>query len=251
MKKTFLVISMILFAALTFAQNSEMDPQAAEKYNEGNKMLKAGNFAGALENYDAALSTSQDYRIYYQKGVTLKKLHKYEDAIGAFKSAIENNPDFSIAYNGLGGTYFVTGQYQEAIDAFNKFGEKADKASYKAKANEYIARAYTKLGEDAKRDGNYSKAIEHLKNAVDSYDYDAAYLLLAEAYVETANYEGALEAADKALNNRKSISKGGPFYYKGLAFKKMGDNAKAKDMFEEGRKDSKYKSLCDYELKLM
>jgi len=74
---------------------------------------------------------------------------------------------------------------------------------------------------------------------------------LSQAYNEIGEYDKAIEAADKALNNRKNVSKGGPLYYKGLAFKGKGDIEKAKEAFTEGLSDPKYKKQCEYELGLL
>lgn len=251
MKKVFSALIVILLTSFAFAQESDMDPEAAKFYNDGNKLLKSGQFNEALKNYDDALKSSKDHRIYYQKGVTLKKLNKYKEAEEAFIKATEVNPNFDIAFNGLGGTYFIEGEYLKAIEAFETFGKLTKKVNLKKQSNEYIARAYAKLGENAKADARYDQAIEYFTKATDHHEYDAAYLFLAEVFVETGKYSEALEAADKAQNYRKNISKGGPLYYKGLAFKKMGDVSKAKESFEEGKKDSKYKNLCEYELKLL
>ena len=64
-------------------------------------------------------------------------------------------------------------------------------------------------------------------------------------------YDKALEAADRALNNQKTIPKGGPYYYKGKAFLGKNDKVKAKEAFEAGKKDKSYRDLCEYELKVM
>ena len=126
----------LIFSISMIAQSAEMDKAAAEFYNAGNKSLKSGDFQGALTNYDEALKTSQDYRIFYQRGITLKKMRKYDDAIGSFQKAVEVNPQFDIAFNGLGSTYFITGDYQAAVDAFKKFAELTKKDHLKDKANE-------------------------------------------------------------------------------------------------------------------
>ena len=251
MKKLLSLFSVLFLLTTLIAQDKEMDPEAAKFYNQGNQAVKSGNYEGALSNYDNALKTTKDYRIYYQKGVTLKKLRRYDDAEEAFNKCITANPKFAVGYNGLGGTYFANGKFQEAADAFKKFAELSSNAGHKKQANEYIARAYTKLGESAKVDGKYDKAIEYLTEAVKFFPFDAAYLLLSEVYVDNLMYDKALEAADKALNNQKTIPKGGPYYYKGKAFLGKNDKVKAKEAFEAGKKDRSYKDLCEYELKAM
>ncbi|MBN1301684.1 MAG: tetratricopeptide repeat protein [Melioribacteraceae bacterium] len=244
-----ILLTFLLAANFLFAQDVEMNADAAKLYNEGNQLVKSGQFQGALEKYNAATAIQKDYRIEYQKGIVLKKLRKFVDAEQAFKESINLKNDFGVAYNALGGTYYSNGKYQEAIDAFTKFQGFADKESHKKRADVNISRAFTKLGEAAKSDGNFQKAVEYLTKAVEHDTYDAAYLLLAETKIDLGDYAGALEAADKASNYRKNIPKGGPYYYKGLAFNSLGDKVKAKEAFEEGKKDPKYRSLCEYQLK--
>ena len=253
MRKVLSYSMVILFftSIICFAQNNEMDPTAAQFYNEGNKLLKSGNYQGAIGKYSEALKTSEDHRIYYQLGITYKKLRNYEEAEKSFLASVKSDPKFAAGYNGLGGTYFVSGDYNKAIENFKKFAELSTKASYKSSANENISKCYAKLGESAKADGKYDQAIEYHKQAVSFSNYDASYLALAELYIETSQYDLALEAADKASNFRKSISRGGPFYYKGMAFKGKNEIEKAKENFEAGLKDNQYKSLCKYQLDLM
>ena len=243
---------MVLLTVSLFAQNNgEMDPDAAKFYNEGNKLMRTGAFNDALSKYDAALKTSNDYRIFYQKGVTLKKLGKYDEAIAALNACIKSNPKAYYGYNALGGIYFQQGQYQLAIDNFAQFEKTATKNNLKSQAKEYISRAYTKMAATSKSDGRYDDTVKYLQTAVDNYKFDAAYLMLAEVFVDLGRYDEAITAADNALNSRKTITKGGPLYYKGKAFKGKQELAKAREAFEAGRKDSSYKKLCDYELNLM
>lgn len=252
MKKILSSFLVILFlSSLVLAQTAEMSNEAKKLYNEGNKQRKAGNYQGAVEKYDEALKLTTDYRVYYQKGVTLKKLRKYDEALASLNKCAESKSDFSTVYNALGGIYFAQGNYDKAIENFEKFAKYASKERYKKKANQYIALAYTKKALTAKTDGKHQKAIDFLNNAVNHSKYDKAYLALAEIYVEVANYDAALEAADKALNYRSKISKGGPYYFKGMAFKGKGENAKAKESFKMGVKDRTYGQLCKYELETL
>jgi len=246
---TKILMILLLVSGLTLGQKSEMSPETAKSYNAGNKLLKSGDYSGAILKYDAALKSSKDYRIFYQKARALRKLRKYDLAEVAFKASIKSNPDFDFAYNSLGIIYFIQGHYLKAIDSFEKFKEVTKNKIYKRKADQYIARSYTKLGAEAKANRNFKKALDYLNKAVSSANYDAAYLMLAEVNNELGHFKGTLDAAKKALKYRKSISKGGPYYYKGLAYKGLGEKKLAIKAFKAGEKDRKYKKLCEYELK--
>ncbi|MCF8267679.1 MAG: hypothetical protein K9I69_06320 [Ignavibacteriales bacterium] len=251
-KKLLLFAGIVLFAAsMANAQKLEENAEAGKSYNEGNKLRNQGNYAGAVEKYDEALKSSKDYRIYYQKGVTLKSLNKYEDAEKTLLECAKQKPDFDLVYNALGSTYYADNKFLEAVENFKKFGELTKKKDLKKKADENISRSYAKLGLNAKNDGNYEKSIEYLSEAVKFMDYDAAYLALAQVYIESGKYDQGLEAADKAINYRKSISKGGPYYFKGLAFKNKNDKTKAIENFELAKADPQYKATSEYELKLL
>ncbi|MCX7797335.1 MAG: tetratricopeptide repeat protein [Melioribacter sp.] len=249
-KKFFFALSLV-FLMLLNLKAQEMPPEAAKAYNEGNKFLKAGNYEEAVKMYNEALKTSKDYRIYYQLGVTYKKQNKLDLAEQAFRQSIEQNPNFDIAYNGLGGTYFQEGKYQEAIESFKKFEQLTKQKSLKEQAQLNIARSYVKLAEVNKKDGNYQKAIENLNEAIKFNKLDAAYVLLATTYYETGDYDKAIESADQVLNMKTTNLKGAAYYYKGLAFKQKNDITKAKENFELAKRDPQYKRLVEYELKLL
>ena len=90
-----------------------------------------------------------------------------------------------------------------------------------------------------------------MNEAVKNYKYDSAYLALAEIYNDLGKYSQALTAADNAINNRKKISKGAGYYYKGLAFKGLDNKTKAIENFKISVKDKTYKASSKYELKLL
>lgn len=231
-----------------YAQKAEMDPEAAKAYNEGNSLLKAGNYEGAVKQYDIALKTSNDYRIYYQKGIAQKKQGKLKEAEDTFNKSVKSNPNFDITYNGLGGVYYEEGKYLEAAEAFKKFGELTKNKANKEKADEYTARSYAKLAEEEKRDGKLDKAAEHLNEALKYYSLDAAYITLAAVEIDNGNFQKAIDATNAVIAMKNTTFKGAAYYYKGLAYKKMDDAAKAKENFELAKRDPQYKKLSDYEL---
>ena len=51
---SYCLLFLLIFASTQFAQ--DMKPEAAKLYNSGNKMLKSGNYNGAVDDYNKALS---------------------------------------------------------------------------------------------------------------------------------------------------------------------------------------------------
>lgn len=236
----------LTFSLSSFAQ--EMKPEAGKLYNEGNSLLKAGNYNGAVEKYEQALAIEKDYRIYYQKGVALKKAGKLDDARISFEECLKLSPDNEAALNALGGTFFSMGNYEKAVETFQRVLETSKNASVKNKIKKNMSLAYTKLGNQAMNSGNANKAVEYLKKAVELDNYDSAYLLLAQLYQELGQYDDSIAAAENALKYRSKISKGAPYYYMGLSYKGKGDNSKAKEMFSLAKNDPSYRANAEYQL---
>jgi len=65
------LLFILSFASIAFAQ--DMNPSAAELYNQGNKYLRDGEYQNAIDDYNKALNFQEDFRIYYQRGVAFIK----------------------------------------------------------------------------------------------------------------------------------------------------------------------------------
>ncbi len=243
------LILAVLFSVSVFAQ--DMKPEAGKLYNAGNRMLKAGNYTGAITNYDKALKINEDYRIYYQRGVALKKSHKYIDAKNSFELCEKLKHNFSPVYNALGGVEFALKNYEAAAQNFEQVLKTSKKNSVKNKVKRNLSLAYTKLGERAFTKGRTKTALNYLTKAVNNKNYDAAYLILAKIYNALGNWNKSLNAAQKALKYRSRISRGGPYFYMGVAYKNEGKIVKAKKMFRLARKDASYRKTANYELTLL
>ncbi|MEJ2196104.1 MAG: tetratricopeptide repeat protein [Ignavibacteriaceae bacterium] len=252
MKKVMpIVVSVFLLISFSNAVAQDMNPDAGKLYNEGNSLLKAGNYSGAIESYNKALEIEKDYRIYYQKGVAQKKTRDLEGAKLSFEECIKLNKDFSGSYNALGGVYFQMGNYTESISNFEKVLSLTDNSNIQQKVKKNLSLAYSKLGNEELSNGNSTKGIEYLKMAVSNNNYDAAYLSLAKIYSELGEWDNAITAAQDALKYRTKISKGGPYYYMGISYKGKGDNEKAKEMFNQAKGDVTYKKTAEYELSIL
>jgi tetratricopeptide (TPR) repeat protein len=250
-KLTAFVLSFLLLILVNNSLAQDMSPEAGKLYNEGNSLLKAGNYNGAIENYDKALEIEKDYRIYYQKGVALKKTRDLENAKLTFEECITLKEDFFNAYNALGGVYFQMGDYSESIKNFEKVLTLTDKAKVQQKVKKNLSLAYSKLGNQELSNGNSEKGVEYLTTAVGYNDYDAAYLSLAKVYSELGDWDNSIVASENALKYRSKITKGGPYYYMGISYKGKGDTDKAIEMFNKAKGDVTYKKTAEYELSLL
>ena len=240
-----------LFLALLITVSAlaqDMKPEAGKLYNEGNQKLKAGDYTAAVQSYDQALAIEKDYRTYYQKGIALKKLNKLDEAKDAFENSLQQKNDFEAAYNALGGVYFSMGNYEKAVDNFEKVLKSTTNDNVKSAVKKNLAIAYAKMGSNAATEGNSNKAIDYLQKAVDNNNYDAAYLSMAKLYSELGDWDKSISAAENALKYRSTISKGGPYYYMGVSYKGKGDTEKAKEMFNQAKSDATYKKTAEYEL---
>ncbi|HRI48294.1 MAG TPA: tetratricopeptide repeat protein [Ignavibacteriaceae bacterium] len=247
----FFVLFLILSVVTSEILAQEMEPEAAKLYNQGNEQMKEGNFNGAIDSYDKALQKAQDHRIYYQKAIAQKKSNKVQESVPTLQKAIELNPKFEIAYNALGGSFFSLNNMEEAIKSFEKVIEISTNKKLKDQVKEYIARSYAKLGNNALADGSPEKAVQFFNKAIENHNLDAAYLALAKAHTEAGNWDNAISAGENALKYRSSISKGGAYYYIGLAYKGKGDMNKAKENFNLAKADPTYRATAEYELKLI
>lgn len=244
------IITVFVFT-VTVLVAQDMNPEAAKFFNTGNDKLKAGDYQSAISNYDQALKIAPDYRIYYQKGIALKKSGKNQESIPVLKEAEKLNHSFHGIYNALGSSYYALNQMEDAIENFNKALEISKDLKSKNDIKKNIALSYLKLGNTQLSEGNMSKAIEFLQKAVENNNLDNAYLALARAHSENGDWDKTIAAAENALKYRNSIGKGGPYYYIGLGYRNKGDMNKAKENFNLAKADPQYKKIAEYELSLL
>jgi tetratricopeptide (TPR) repeat protein len=182
----------------------------------------------------------------------LRKADKLSDSKNVLlEESLALSANNEAVLNALGGVFFAMKDYQKSIENFEKVLNVSKNNSFKEKVRKNMSLAYTQLGNDAMKSGNGAKAIEYLNKAVELDKYDSAFLLLAQLYVDLGNYDNAIKAAEDALKYRNKISKGGPNYYIGLAYKFKGDNIKAKEYFNLAKTDPAYKSTAEYQLNLL
>jgi tetratricopeptide (TPR) repeat protein len=144
-----------VLAALIFLLGSGTCPTTAwgDDYQEGNRLLKEGRRAEALDRVNAFLTQHpKDARARFLKGVILTEQNKTEDAIKVFTELTQDYPELPEPYNNLAVLFASQGDYQKARKAL----ETAIRThpSY-AVAHENLGDIYATLASQA-----YDKALQ-------------------------------------------------------------------------------------------
>lgn len=121
-------------------------------------MDRMASFGHPLILWDDAVKLVKDrpelpgvYRIYYNRGTELIKVGEYDAAIEDLKLAARLHPDWPFSYNNLGSAYEKKGDWQEAVLAFGKAIDIAERKQMGVNPKPYFGRAiaYGNLGEHA------------------------------------------------------------------------------------------------------
>ncbi|MEG3938022.1 MULTISPECIES: tetratricopeptide repeat protein, partial [unclassified Microcoleus] len=90
-----------------------------EYHNLGNSLQESGRFDEAVAAYKQAVELNPDFSwSYHSLGDVLLKLEQWEDAVCAYKKAVELNPDFSWSYHNLGDALLKLRRWEEAAAAY-------------------------------------------------------------------------------------------------------------------------------------
>ena len=88
-------------------------------HNLGNFLQESGRFDEAVAAYKKAVELNPNFSwSYHSLGDVLLKLEKWEEAVAAYKKAVELNPGFSWSYHNLGDALLKLRQWEEAAAAY-------------------------------------------------------------------------------------------------------------------------------------
>lgn len=127
---------------ISYQESSEEDKaEALRLKNEGNDLLRTGNFVQALELYKQAILKDPSNAVYYgNTAAAHSKMGNHELAIEECNRALVIDPNYSKAYGRMGLAFSELGNFQEACDSYKKALEmEPDNEGYKA--NLEIAKA--------------------------------------------------------------------------------------------------------------
>ena len=85
----------------------------------GNSLQESGRFDEAVAAYKKAVELNPNFSwSYHSLGDVLLKIEKWDEAVAAYKKAVELNPDFSWSYHNLGDALLKLRQWEEAAAAY-------------------------------------------------------------------------------------------------------------------------------------
>jgi len=170
-------------------------------------------------------------------------------AIALLKQAIQIDPEYGEAYNNLGLAYRSNGDYDRAIEYY----QKALKIDLKqlGPGHPDVAIRYNNIGLAYKRKGNYNKALEYYQKALkidlkqlgpDHPDVAIRYNNMGRAYAGKGDYDRAIKYYLKALNiDLKQLGSDHPnvairYNNMGAAYQRKGNYNRALEYYKKALK---------------
>ncbi|MEG4851166.1 tetratricopeptide repeat protein [Microcoleus sp. B5-D4] len=169
----------------------EISKEAIELYNKGVDRYNAGDLGGAIAAFKKALEIDPKFQYAWNGlGNALKDLGRYSQAIAAFEKALEIDPEFHISWNGLGSTLRELGRSSEAIAALEKALEIDLKYHF----------AWNALGNTLRDVGRYNEAIAAFEKALEiDPKFEDAWNGLGNALSDLSRNSEAIAAYKQAL----------------------------------------------------
>jgi arylsulfatase A-like enzyme/Flp pilus assembly protein TadD len=193
-----------------------------------------GNIEEAIVTLEQGLDAlPSNYEIYVEYVKALLSAEQYDKIISSFKKVnlreAEYDPEI---WNNLGTAYAKTGNFEEAIKAF-EMGLSLDAKHPELYNN--LANACYSYGLQIKDTSLFFRCFEYYKKAIElDPDYPAPYYGLGHAYRQQGNLEGAIYCWEKALEASPDFSQARLDL--AMAYLNIGKKAKALELLTDFKK---------------
>ncbi|MHC5674073.1 CHAT domain-containing protein [Nostoc sp.] len=166
--------------------------QAKTLFYQGLQQAKTGDLLGAIASYDQAIELQPEFPEYwFNRGLTLFHLERFDEAITSYQTATELKPDFYKAWYNRGRTLGELGYFEEAIASFDKAIE--IKPDYQ-EAWSSRGLALLKLGWLPEAISSYDHALHLEPEDQENWYYRGIALAVGEQFAEAIiSYDKALE----------------------------------------------------------
>lgn len=266
---------------MVFAQEEARKAEAAQPYNEGNKLARTEKYKDAIAEYKKAVAADANFPdAYYMMGYCYRKLNDFKNAEAQFKQAISKDNKFELAYIALANLQDDSDRKADATNTFKAvlaFNSNSAKANYglgkiyfdekkftqalpyleKATQNDpTYSLAFNVKGLTLKELRKYQEAEEAMQKAIDTErkrtSKGSFYYNLGEILMLEKKYNPAIDALNNALKmTTSSTRKGGANYNLGKIYSSMGQKQKALKYFELAAKINAWKQAAEYEIDII
>ncbi|QUI24645.1 tetratricopeptide repeat protein [Vallitalea pronyensis] len=197
-------ISTLLILLILISTGCGSKSPAVAINEEGYKLYISGDYQGALEKYNEAITADSSYSTAYaNRGMIHFYLGKYEEALADMNKAIEVNPKDPVAYSNRGYFQLAMGQVNEALKNLDEaIALKKNFDDKQLLALTYVTQgsAYGMIGAFEKGIASFDEALAINKN--DKTFYNAKGILLKD----WEKYDEAIEAYNEAITIDQSYA---------------------------------------------
>ncbi|MDJ0582182.1 tetratricopeptide repeat protein [Crocosphaera sp.] len=204
-------------------------------YNRGVALFNLGRFNDAIASFDKALEFKPDkYEAWNYRGIVLGKLGRFDDAIASYNKALEFKLDYHEAWNNRGIALGKLGRFDDAIASYDKALElKPD--YHEAWNNRGIALG--KLGRFDDEIASYNKALE-IKP-----DYHDVWYNRGIALGKLGRFDDEIASYNKVLEIKPDLHEA--YYNKACAYALQNNIQLAIENLQQGiNLDVKYKDMA-------
>ena len=174
----------------------ELNPNNFESWHSlGWAYCNVGEYVASIGAFIEEAKLNYNANAFYGIGYNFKYINEYKDAIDAFTTAVELEPDNWLYWDELGKSYYLNEQYEEAVECFEK---SIEIGNFNSKYD--LANAYLFLEDYDNAIDSYEKCIDD----INSYDDKISSYIWNNYGVALANL-GRTEEARNAYANAVRI----------------------------------------------
>ena len=207
-----------------------MDKGWQHNYDLGKKAFEENNYDTAILYLEKVSADKNNFAdVFNMLGLIYYGNSRFEDAIKAFKRALEINPNYTEVALNLAVIYNELGQFGKSTEVYeNARKTRRDSQSY---LDPYVkgklANMHAELGVIYKDLGFYAQAVEEYRKALLlSPEFVDIKTSLGVVYRDMLDYESSVRELDEAIKLRPEYTS--PRVQLGLTYYTMGQQEKAK-----------------------
>ena len=176
----------------TLLKAVELNPNNFESWHSlGWAYCNVGEYVASIGAFIEEAKLNYNANAFYGIGYNFKYVNQYKEAIDAFTTAVELEPDNWLYWDELGKSYYLNEQYEEAVECFEK---SIEIGNFNSKYD--LANAYLFLEDYDNAIDSYEKCIDD----INSYDDKISSYIWNNYGVALANLERTEEARNAYAN---------------------------------------------------